>query len=237
MSKVKFPVMLAVLGAAAILLTGCPGSRTTAEGETQNTSEVTADTCITTKEPEGGTTAAKPVIYLYPEKRSQISVSLDFDGRLSCSYPEYGSGWTVTADPDGTLINQTDGKEYSYLYWEGVSGTAYDMSRGFVVKGEDTAAFLQEKLAEIGLTPKEYNEFIVYWLPQMQENTYNLITFQDEEYTDAAVLAIVPEPDSILRVFMVYSPLEQYMEIEPQIIPEFFREGFTAVEWGGSCIE
>jgi len=107
----------------------------------------------------------------------------------------------------------------------------------FVVKGEDTAAFLQEKLAAIGLTPKEYNEFIVYWLPQMQDNTYNLITFQDEEYTDSAVLTIVPEPDSILRVFMVYTPLEQYMEIEPQILPEFHREGFTAVEWGGSCIE
>jgi len=237
MSKVKLPVMLAVLGVAAMLLTGCPGNRTTTTGETQKTSEVTADTCTTTAEPDFGTTAAKPVIYLYPEEKSQISVSLDFNGRLSCTYPEYGSGWTVTADPDGTLINQADGKEYSYLYWEGVSSTAYDMSRGFVVKGEDTAAFLQEKLAAIGLTPKEYNEFIVYWLPQMQDNTYNLITFQDEEYTDSAVLTIVPEPDSILRVFMVYTPLEQYMEIEPQILPEFHREGFTAVEWGGSCIE
>ena len=45
-----------------------------------------------------------------------------------------------------------------------------DFSRGFVVRGSDTAAFLREKLAYMGLTPREYNEFIVYWLPRMQNN-------------------------------------------------------------------
>ena len=51
------------------------------------------------------------------------------------------------------------------------------MSAGFVVKGEDTAAFLQEKLAYLGLTPREYNECIVYWLPRLEGNPYNLISF------------------------------------------------------------
>ena len=38
----------------------------------------------------------------------------------------------------------------------------------------------------MGLTPREYNEFIVYWLSKMQHNAYNLIAFQGSEYTDHA---------------------------------------------------
>ena len=122
--------------------------------------------------------AAKPVIYLYPEKAEEISVWLDYDGELTCTYPAYEDGWHVIARPDGTLQNLRDGQEYSYLFWEGTGDARYDMNSGFVVKGEDTAGFLQEKLSELGLTPSEYNEFIVYWLPKMQGNPWNLITFQ-----------------------------------------------------------
>lgn len=108
------------------------------------------------------------------------------------------------------------------------------MSEGFVVKGEDTADFLREKLEYMGLTPKEYNEFIVYWLPRMQNNKYNLITFQKEKYTDNAVLDITPQPDSILRVFMAYKPLDEYVEIPQQKLDTFDRKGFAVVEWGGT---
>lgn len=178
----------------------------------------------------------KPVIYLYPEETADISVRLDYDGELTCTYPEYNDGWKVTAQPDGTLTDPQTGLTYSYLFWEGISNAEYDMSEGYVVAGEDTAEFLQEKLAEIGLTPREYNEFIVYWLPKMQKNPYNLITFQQEAYTDSAKLNIDPQPDSVLRVFMAYKALEEPVEVqEPQIEP-FEREGFCVVEWGGTCV-
>ena len=87
--------------------------------------------------------------------------------------------------------------------------------------------------AEIGLTPREYNEFIVYWLPKMQDNPYNLISFQSEAYTDAAKLDIDPTPDSVLRVFMAWKPLHRAQNIEPQTFASFERNGFTVVEWGG----
>ena len=80
--------------------------------------------------------------------------------------------------PDGTLINREDGKEYSYLFWEGKSDVVYDMTHGYVVKGADTAAFLQATLSRMGLIPREYNEFIVFWLPRMEKNPFNLITFR-----------------------------------------------------------
>lgn len=110
------------------------------------------------------------------------------------------------------------------------------MSKGFVVKGEDTAEFLKKTLSQMGLTPKEYKEFIVYWLPQMQDNPYNLITFQQELYVDNAVLHITPKPDSILRIFMAYQPIEKYIEIEEPVIKTFERNGFMVVEWGGCQI-
>ena len=43
----------------------------------------------------------------------------------------------------------------------------------------------------------------------MKGSPYNLITFQKEAYEETARLHISPKPDSILRVFMVYTPLAQ----------------------------
>ncbi|WP_426351218.1 hypothetical protein ACPWSR_08320 [Alloiococcus sp. CFN-8] len=180
---------------------------------------------------------AKPVIYLYPETTTEVSVKLEYQGELTCTYPEYKNGWHVAAQPDGTLTDIATQKEYSYLFWEGLSEVKYDMSNGYVVKGSDTAEFLQNILAEMGLTPKEYNEFIVYWLPKMQENPYNLITFQTDVYTENALLKISPEPDSILRVFMAYEALEKPVTVEEPFIEPFTRSGFTVVEWGGTEIK
>ena len=99
--------------------------------------------------------------------------------------------------------------------------------------GTDTAAFLEDALAQLGLTRREANEFIVYWLPQMQENPYNLIAFQSDRYTQAAKLTIDPPPDTLLRVFMAWKPLDKFMEIPAQSLTAPERTGFTAVEWGG----
>ena len=179
---------------------------------------------------------AKPVIYLYPEEETAVTVKLDYAGELTSVYPAYENGWTVTAYPDGTLTDNT-GREYYCLFWEGVSDAAYDFSTGFVVPGEETAAFLEDALAKMGLTGKEANEFIIYWLPKMEPNAYNLISFQQEAYTDGAALEITPEPDSLLRVFMAWKVVEEPIEIEPQVFESFEREGFTVIEWGGAEID
>lgn len=177
----------------------------------------------------------KPVIYFYPEEEMDISISLDYNGELMYTYPKYENGWDITAYPDGTVIHNS--KEYSYLFWEGITDVEYDLSKGFVIKGEDTVEFLQEKLAYLGLTPREYNEFIVFWLPLMEDNKYNLITFQEECYTDSAVLNIMPEPDSLQRVFMTFKALDKSIEIEEQVLEPFERSGYTVIEWGGSEIK
>lgn len=179
------------------------------------------------------TTRAKPVIYLYPEKEQEVTVKLDFSGILTCTYPEYNGGWSVIARSDGTLINKADNREYSYLFWEGKSDFDLDMSEGFVVEGAKTREFLLDELSEMGLLPKEYNEFIVYWLPQMEKNKYNFIHFENDRMNQEARLDIFPEPDSILRVFMVFKALDKPVKIEDQRIRPFERKGFTVIEWGG----
>ena len=150
------------------------------------------------------------------------------------TYPAYDDGWQVTAYPDGRLVNKADGAEHYYLFWEGGARPDWSFDSGFVVAGADTEAFLREKLAYLGLTPREYNDFITYWVPRMQQNRYNLITFAADEYEALAPLTVTPAPDTVLRVHMVFLPLEQPIEIpEQQLIPTE-RKGFTVVEWGGT---
>ncbi len=186
----------------------------------------------TEEEPED----AKPVVYLYPTERTDITVKLDYSGELTCTYPAYEDGWKVSADKDGTLTD-AEGQTYNYLYWEGKSDTVYDFSEGFCVAGKDTAAFLETALSRLGLTRKEANEFIVYWLPQMQDNPYNLIAFQSDAYTQSAKLSVDPSPDTLLRVFMAWKPLENEEDLPEQKLSAPERTGFTVVEWGGCKAE
>ena len=181
-------------------------------------------------------TCYKPVIYLYPETETQVAVELSLNGELTCTYPKYNNGWRVTAKPDGTLTDEK-GKEYNYLYWEGETNEEFDFSEGFCVKGEDTAKFLETALENLGLNRREANEFIVYWLPLMETNPYNIISFQDEVYTAAAKLEVTPTPNTVIRVFMAYTPSDTFVEIPPQTLTSPTRNGFTVIEWGGTKIE
>ena len=177
----------------------------------------------------------KPVIYLYPETETEISVALTLNGQLTCTYPAYENGWRITASPDGTLTDAV-GQTYNYLYWEGTTNVQWDMTKGFCVKGEDTAAFLEDALAQLGLTRREANEFIVYWLPLMQDNPYNIISFQEYVYTNAAQLSVDPAPDTLIRVFMTWQASGGYVNLPAQTLTAPERTGFTVVEWGGTQI-
>ena len=78
---------------------------------------------------------------------------------------------------------------------------------------------------------------IIYWLPQMQDNAYNLISFQQEIYTDSARLTIDPAPDTLLRVFMAWQSSEKFVDLPAQELSAPERTGFTVVEWGGCAVQ
>lgn len=182
---------------------------------------------------------AKPVIYLYPEQETKVNVQLDFNGTLTSTYPTLPpEGWTVTAQPDGTLTDE-EGRSYRYLFWEGVADVDWKQDSGFLVKAEDAREFLEQSLTQLGLNELEQNDFITYWLPKLEKNGESFVTFAAEQYTDNAILTVTPQPDSVLRVQMLISKVDDsnraaFQKLPEQELPRFEREGFVLVEWGGT---
>lgn len=181
-------------------------------------------------------TAGKPVIYLYPKKETNVNVEVSFNGDFTFTYPEYNDGWTVTAKPDGKLVSGTT--EYPYLFWEGkVMNYLPKFDEGFLVSKKETVSFLEEKLEILGLNEKERADFITFWAPKLTKNDYNIIKFDTEEYVSKVSLNIEPQPDSVIRVFMVYKVANGNENIKEQELNRVQRKGFVAVEWGGAIEE
>ncbi len=182
--------------------------------------------------------AYKPIIYLYPTVEENITVKLGYQNYLTHTYPKYKDSWNVYAYPDGKLIDNNTGRELYGLYWEGNNHKTEVTEYGFVVKGEDSATFLEEKLSILGLTEREANEFIIYWLPKLEENKYNYIRFESiDEINNYMPLNINPKPDTMIRVLMDYKPLNNKIDVKEQELVTPKRNGFTVVEWGGSLIQ
>lgn len=178
----------------------------------------------------------KPIIYLYPETTTEVSVTLGYPDKLTATYPEYNDGWHVIAEPSGNLTELSTNRQLYSLYWEGDQGKFEITDEGFIVKGSEVASFLEDKLPLLGLNARETEEFIIYWLPIMQQNEYNYVRFttpaEIEEYMP---LNIDPKPDTTIRVLMVTKPLERPIPLREQILSDASeRHGFTVVEWGGT---
>ncbi|MDD5528316.1 MAG: hypothetical protein PHO56_05120 [Patescibacteria group bacterium] len=178
---------------------------------------------------------AKPVIYLYPPKTTDVSVQVSPNGGFSSTSPAYGNGWRVLSDPQSNLFNYADGKNYPYLFWEGKALYYQRPAQGFVVARSELDGFLSGILAKLGLLSKEITDFKDFWEPKMKAKPYYFVTFLPQaEFDKLAPLAISPHPDTVIRVFMDYQGLDQPISVvAPRIItPQ--RKGFTVVEWGGA---
>jgi len=182
-----------------------------------------------------GNQTDKPIIYLYPEEDTNVTVKLRHPELITTSYPKYDNEWNILAKKDGTLIDNKTGRELYALYWEGKDRKISLEEEGFIVRGEDTISFLEEKLSILGLTARESEEFIVYWLPKMENNKYNYIRFETmEEINNYMPLEITPKPDTVIRVLMDYKKLDKKIKVKEQKLETPTRQGFTVVEWGGS---
>ena len=181
--------------------------------------------------------ARKPIIYLYPTEKTEVSVTLWTPENLSHTYPKYNpEKWrNVVAQPNGNLEDIDTWRKLYALYREWKSYTEDNFEEWFVVKWEDTISFLEEKLAILWLNEREAEEFIVYWLPQMENNEYNLIRFETKEEQDENMpLNITPEPDTVIRVMMDWKAIEEPIDILEQELFTPERSWFTVVEWWGS---
>ena len=176
----------------------------------------------------------KPVIYLYPEEKTNVSVKIEPKGGFTFTEPDYGTGWNVLANPDGKLIDLNSSITYPYLFWEGRGGIYTTPEKGFVVLSSEIHNFLIEKLTKLGLNEKERADFMEFWEPRMTGAPYFFVTFMGNRVMDEiAPLTITPKPDSVIRILMDYTPLEKPIPVEGYDIKTPQRNGFTVVEWGG----
>jgi hypothetical protein len=179
--------------------------------------------------------AYKPIIYIYPNKDMDLTIKLGNKDNLLYTYPKYKDNWNVHVTKDGNIYDYDTKRNYYGLYWEGKDDYQLDMSKGFVVKGEDTVKFLEDKLSILGLNDYEINEFIIYWIDKLEANEYNFISFRNMEDINASMpLYISEEPDTLIRVMMDYKPLDNYIEVKEQELTKVDRTGYTVVEWGGT---
>ena len=155
----------------------------------------------------GSIKSFKPIIYIYPENEINVKIKLKNKEKLTCTYPKYEDEWNVKAKPNGELIDEKTNRKLYALYWEGFNTNKQDFKEGFVVEGERTSEFLEEKLEILGLNQREAEEFIIYWLPQMEKNKFNYIRFETlEEINENMPLEITPIPDTLIRINMVFKP-------------------------------
>ena len=156
----------------------------------------------------------KPVIYLFPPSslsRAQVSLALSPEWTFSALYPvvdintdvvvdeDKGVGqvkqhveWTVSAEPDGSLVELSSGLKLSYLFWEATStgivtsstlssssstqqvdlepsfhpsSPSLDLSNGVVLAFSPFLAHLDAALSSLSLHTSARNDFITFWLP------------------------------------------------------------------------
>lgn len=179
-------------------------------------------------------TEDKPILYLYPTTKTNVKVKLEKDKNIITSYPKYNNGWNVVAYPNGDLYDEKNNYYYA-LYWDEVNENKVSFEEGFYVSKDNAITFLEEKLEIIGLNPKERNEFIMYWLPKLEQNEKSLVYFElTEEREINNKLIIEPKPDSLLRINMHIKKVDKKTNIKEQKLTTFNRVGFVAVEWGGT---
>ena len=183
--------------------------------------------------------AYKPIIYLYPEKDKEVSVELGYKDNITISYPKYTNGWNVFAQANGNLTDLDTNKNLYSLYYESKNTYNFKIENdGFIIKRDNVSEFLENKLSILGLTDREKEEFIIYWLPILQKNKYNYIRFATiDEINKNMPLEINPNPDTLIRILMTFKGLEKPIDIEEQQLVTPERTGFVAVEWGGTEIK
>ncbi len=172
--------------------------------------------------------AEAPNVYLYPQTTQQVSLSVSFPtgGKVIVSEPDYGEGWTVTADPSG-MIDDT----IPYLFYEAKLNGPFSSDKGWIISEEHLADEFTSLMQARGFTGREITDFIQYWMPVL-EGAAPYFAVYPQRVEDLIEHHVTPQPQSVLRELWLIRPLQFPLPL-PQPEPvQFTRAGFTLVEWG-----
>ena len=211
----------------------CPIEKETYIYEVDEELEIETFAKTISKEDCDPNVAYKPIIYIYPEEEMDLKITLGNPNNLLYTYPKYENEWNVKVSPNGNIFDYKTQRNYYGLYWEGYDNYKLNMNEGFIVKGEDSVKFLEEKLEILGLNEYEINEFVIYWIDKLEKNEYNFISFRNMEDINMP-LTFSKKPDTLIRVMMDFKALDKPIEVKEQQLTKVERTGFTIVEWGGT---
>lgn len=177
----------------------------------------------------------KPVVYLYPETTTNVSVEVFPEGGITVSDPAYNDGWVVRADPSGSIYNYLDKKIYTSLFWESESYGEFIADSGFLISDKNKAIELDNLLVRYGFNELERMEFLEYWTKKLEGSEYYFASLLPQRELDkVAPLKITPTPDNVYRLFFNFYPVAKDFKFAEPFVRPLKREGFTVVEWGGS---
>jgi hypothetical protein len=175
----------------------------------------------------------KPNIYLYPEKKTKMTVSLDLPegGKVTESIPAYPKKWkNIRVKPDGTI-----NRKYDFLFYEADLPGDWQFDKGWVVAQKDLKFFFQNNLRDYGFNKKEIKDFTDWWVARLKDHPYYEIYPQHTAKIESIVpLRINKEFDSLLRLFYFVDGTDDKRVLPEPKIPEFERKGFVVTEWGVS---
>ncbi|KAF9061949.1 hypothetical protein BDP27DRAFT_1428424 [Rhodocollybia butyracea] len=158
--------------------------------------------------------AGKPIIYIFPVQPNKLENSTGWE----CVT------WNVRTHRDRTMTEKSTGLTVSYLYWEAVT-EGLPPSPPYSPRSEPIFSYLSDNdnisvvlplsrvtpyldaaLKELGLHTEARTSFITYWLPSFNKHTHVALHFVSQHmYERAAPLHVVPKPDAVTRVFMLFN--------------------------------
>ena len=175
----------------------------------------------------------KPALYLYPQSRQKIDVSLNINGEITTSIPSYNQGWSVMVERNGTIENR-----YDYLFYENTLNRMELPNEGWIVEGSKIEVWFDNILPKLGLNKKEMKQFKAYWLEKLDKNRLYEVKLLPLSFLKKNMrLTIDPKPDTLIRVIFSFRAITEPYEIEAPKISTLKRAGFHALEWGGLMID
>jgi hypothetical protein len=187
---------------------------------------------------DGRYCVAKPVIYLYPQSPTFVSVAVTSIGNIVVSNPTYPQGgWqNVLANPEGNLLY--NGKQYSELFYETDVTNFQKPQKGIVIPTNELKNRLSGILDQLGLEGNEKEEFLSFWLPRLQSlnSPYIFFSIIDKPIKDKIDnVSITPKPDTQIAFIAYFKPVSDPSSYDNSLSlsPAPVRKGFVSVEWGG----
>ena len=177
----------------------------------------------------------KPIVYFYPEEEMDLTIKFPDEERLLTTYPKYNDGWNIHLNKDGTFTTGDSDREYYAIYFDAISNYECKFDEGFYVTKDNAISFLEEKMDYIGFNNHEVNEFMMYWLPILENNERSLVYFeQTEERNEESPLEFSTNPDTLIRTIIHIKKVDEEVNIPEQQLVHYERNGFVVTEWGGA---